>query len=92
MKEITSSLIINHGHFFDKTLLNASRFVDYCRKRGIDISEERLERFEELGIFFPILRISYPEIEIKIKTIKSEGDHVQIQRVWNFARWRNLGR
>jgi len=79
MKEITPHLVLGHGHFFQNTLLSASRFVDFCKKRGIDISKKRLERFEELGIFFPVLRINHPEIKIKIKTIKTEEDLVQIQ-------------
>jgi hypothetical protein len=72
MKELTPHLVLGHGHFFQDTLLSASRFVDYCKKRGIDISEKRLEKFEKLGIFYPHLRIRYPEIKIKRKTIKEE--------------------
>lgn len=71
--------IFGHGHFFQQTMLPASRFVDYCKKRGIDISVNRLEKFEELGIFTPMLRIKYPEIQIKRKTVKTEGDLTKTQ-------------
>jgi len=60
MKEITPHLVLGHGHFFQNTLLSASRFVDYCKKRGVKIDEIRLEKFEELGIFYPMLRIKHP--------------------------------
>lgn len=75
--------ILGHGHFFQRTMLEASRFVDYCKKRGIDISKKRLEKFEELEIFFPMLRIEHPEIQIKRRTIKDENG---LEETYEFGR------
>lgn len=77
MNETTPYQIIGHGNFFQKTLLNHSRFIDFCNKRGIYIDERRLEKFEELGIFLPALRVDYPVIKIKVETkITEEGESV----------------
>jgi hypothetical protein len=40
--------------------LSTDRFISYCKKRGIQTSREQLERFEKLGIFYPIVRVRYP--------------------------------
>lgn len=74
MKEITPHLVLGHGHFFQNTLLSASRFVDYCKKRGVKIDERRLEKFEELGIFYPMLRIKHPRCKQKLKKVITETD------------------
>jgi hypothetical protein len=74
MKEITPHLVLGHGHFFQNTLLSASRFVDYCKKRGIKIDERRLEKFEKLGMFYPMLRIKHPRLKIKIRKVETETD------------------
>lgn len=62
MKQLSPTLVINHGHFFTRTLLTSSQFVRHCKDRDIEISEERLEKFEKLGIFFPVLRVARPEM------------------------------
>lgn len=36
------------------------QFIKYCGKRSIETSNEQLERFEELRIFYPIARVRYP--------------------------------
>ncbi len=74
MKEIIPHLVLGHGHFFQNTLLSASRFVDYCKKRGIKIDERRLEKFEELGIFYPMLRVKHPRCKQKLTKVITETD------------------
>jgi hypothetical protein len=75
MKKLTPHLILGHGHFFQDTLLSSSRFADYCKKRGINIDERRLEKFEKLGIFYPMLRIKHPRCKKKLKRIITETDN-----------------
>lgn len=74
MNKITPHQIIGHGHCFQKTLLSSYYFVKYCQKRGIDISEKRLEKFEELGIFYPMLRVKHPRCKKKLKRTVTETD------------------
>jgi len=77
MNETTPYQIIGHGHFFQNTLLNHSRFIDFCKRRGLYIDEWRLERLEELGVFLPMLRVNYPVIKIKIETqVNKRGEKV----------------
>lgn len=74
MKEITPHLVLGHGRFFQKTLLSVSEFIRYCKKRGIDIDENRLEKFEELGIFYPMLRVKHPRCKKKLKKVETENE------------------
>lgn len=78
MNKITPHLILGNGSFFQNTLISSSRFVDYCNKRGVRIDEKRLEKFEELGIFYPMLRIKHPRLKIKQREIENEkGTHTE---------------
>lgn len=79
MKELTPIDVVNHGGFFQRTMRSASDFVKFCKERGIEISEERLEKFEKLGLFLPVLRIHYPEFFVKRKTTKIKGQPDKIE-------------
>jgi hypothetical protein len=46
--------------------ITASRFVDHCRDRGIDVDLQRLEKLEQLGVIFPLARVEYPVIQMKV--------------------------
>ncbi len=74
MKQLSPHLVIGHGHFFQSTLLSASRFVKYCKDRGIKIDENKLEKFEELGIFYPMLRVKHPKCIKKLKKVETENE------------------
>jgi hypothetical protein len=50
-------------------MLSASDFVSFCKDRGISINEEQLERFEKLGILYPIARMKRPWLTHKIEYI-----------------------
>lgn len=45
------------------------RFVKYCTDRGLDVTAKRLESLERLGVFFPLVRIQYPRIKIKLERV-----------------------
>lgn len=74
MRSLNPTDVINHGNFFQDTLRHTSAFIRYCKERGIDISERRLEKFEKFGIFLPVLRINRPILKIKRRRIKTEGE------------------
>ncbi len=47
--------------------LPLDRFISFCRERGIETSREQLERFEELGWFYPSARVDFPKMVIKVQ-------------------------
>ena len=61
--------IIENESFIICPFLPMDRFVSYCRDREVQTSKEQLEQFEKLGIFYPIARVRYPKIKIKIEYI-----------------------
>jgi hypothetical protein len=67
MKDINPQQLLGHGRFH--TLLKHSEFIEYCKKRGVHITKQYLETFEKLGIFLPLIRISYPKFQRKIERI-----------------------
>jgi hypothetical protein len=61
--------MIENEFFIACPLLSTDQFISYCKDRGIRTSKEQLEQFEKLGIFYPIARVRYPKIKIKIEYI-----------------------
>ncbi len=56
-------------------LQSARSFVSFCTDRGLNVTVDRLEALERLGVFYPLLRVRYPKIQVKIERLDS--DHVQ---------------
>src|ERR1043166_1858198 len=52
--------IVEAGSVFQCPLLNRDKFVEACKKHGLDLGDARLERFERLGVFGPLFRLSPP--------------------------------
>jgi hypothetical protein len=48
-------------------LLDANDFVRYCGERGLDITVDRLEAFDRLGILRPFARLRRPRIRTKVE-------------------------
>lgn len=59
--------ILENELFITCPFLSTDQFISYCRERGIQTSREQLEQFEKLEIFYPIVRIQYLKIKIKIE-------------------------
>jgi hypothetical protein len=55
--------LIDNQHFIARRLLSTSGFIKYCKGRGIWTSKRQLERFEELGLFYPVARRLIPRDE-----------------------------
>jgi hypothetical protein len=53
-------------------LLTIERFVDFCKKRGVNITTERLLKWEKLQILTPIARIYRFDVHQKIEYIDPE--------------------
>lgn len=61
--------IIENEFFITCQLLRADDFIKYCTERDISVSNEELERFEKLGLFYPFVRVQYPKIKNKIEYV-----------------------
>ena len=61
--------IIENECFIICPLLSTDRFISYCSDRRIRTSKKQLEQFEKLGIFYPVARVRYPKIKIKIEYV-----------------------
>jgi hypothetical protein len=48
-------------------LLRADDFLSYCKERDVNVSLERLEQLEKLGVLYPVARIRRPKIKIKLE-------------------------
>ena len=68
-------------------LLRVKDFVTFCKDRGIRTSEDQLERFEELGLFYPVARISYPQIKLKVKYSDDRTTYTQIDVLQEGEEW-----
>lgn len=61
--------IVENELFIICPFLSTDRFISYCKYRGIQTSRNQLEQFEKLEIFYPIARVRYPKIKVKIEYI-----------------------
>jgi len=77
----TSNLnyLIENEFFIICPFLSTEQFISYCKERGIRTSSKQLEQFEKLGIFYPVARVQYPKIKIKVEYVD------------NGQRYRDLG-
>jgi hypothetical protein len=48
-------------------LLRADEFISYCKERDVNVSRERLEQLEKLGVLYPVARVRRPKIKIKLE-------------------------
>jgi hypothetical protein len=80
-------------------MLSARDFVSFCKDRGITTSEEQLERFEKLGILYPIARMKRPWLTHKIEYtdegrsymdhgLVNEGESWSGDTLAEWGRWR----
>ena len=69
MKKNNLECLLKNEFFITCQPLSTDRFVSYCKERGIYTSRDQLEQFEKLGIFYPIARIKYPQLRIKVEYI-----------------------
>ena len=59
LPEIPGRLIFETDSFMTAHLLKTSDFVKYCKDRELNVSAERLNRFEVLGVFRPLVRFIF---------------------------------
>lgn len=86
MRKITPKLLIGHGRF--STLLETSKFIDYCRKRDVHIDEWKLEFLEKHGQLYPALRIHRPAYKVKIERNKRENTYRELGILEESEQWK----
>lgn len=71
---------ISNEWYLQNPPLKAKKFIEFCKKRGINTSLKELEFFEKERLLFPIIRIDRPiYIEERVKFI-NESDGVEYWR------------
>ena len=61
--------LVDHDAFAVLRPLSADAFVRHCKDHGIDIDVERLERLERVRVFYPLARVEYPRIKVKVEHV-----------------------
>jgi len=59
--------IIENEWFIVCDLLPSDRFITFCRDRSISTSRAQLEQLEKLKLFYPIARVTFPKVTIKVE-------------------------
>lgn len=79
--------LFNNEHFIVCPLLTADRFISYCKDRGIQTSADQLERFEKLGIFYPLARVRYPKFKIKVEYSEDHSTYRELGQLEEGEEW-----
>lgn len=66
--------------------LPVDRFIDWCKKCGVDVSKELLEQFEKKGLFLPLLRVTFPIYREKHRR-NEDGDIEVVGRLEDGEVW-----
>jgi len=66
-----ADLLISREAYHVCRLLPQRYFLTFCRERGIDVREERLRKFEQLGLFFPVLRVYRIDVTYKVEYLEN---------------------
>lgn len=55
--------------YLENLPLNMKQFIEFCKKRGIKITWDKLEELESRGLFYPIFRVTnlYSELDLEFK-------------------------
>lgn len=76
--KINLQYIIENEFYKTVPLVSSNNFISYCKKRGIKISKEKLEKYEELGLFYPLARVEYPKIIIKVEYSENGKEYLEL--------------
>ena len=64
LPENPGRLIFETDSFMTAHLLKTGDFIKYCKDRELNVTAERLHRFEELAVFRPLVRFIYSDARI----------------------------
>jgi len=76
--KINLQYIVENEFYKTVPLVSSNNFISYCKKRGIKISKEKLEKYEELGLFYPLARVEHPKIIIKVEYSENGKEYLEL--------------
>ena len=85
--QIDLKYLIENECFIQCEPLPSDKFISFCKDRGIFITRKELERFEKLGLFFPIARVKYPKIRQKIEYLDGKNGHRTVSELKDSEKW-----
>lgn len=77
MSNLDPIYLIENERYVQCPFLDVSSFIRHCAARGVRTSREQLERFERIGVFYPVVRVEHPRVRLKIQHV-DEGRSYQI--------------
>lgn len=79
LKELNNFLrdFIEGENYLQNPPMETAKFIEFCKKQGVQTSKEELEYFEKEELLFPIIRVERPVVEEeRIKVKKEDGREV----------------
>ena len=84
---INLQYIIENEFYKIVPFVSSTNFISYCKKRGMKISKEDLEKYEELGLFYPLARVERPKIKIKIEYSENGKEYFELGILQEGEEW-----
>ncbi len=84
---IDLSYLVENDSFIACPLLPTDSFIQYCKDRGLDISQENLEDLERMGILFPVARVTCPTRTVKIERTKDGNGYTELGVLQDGEQW-----
>jgi len=74
--------IVQAGAVIACPLLGMDKFIEFCKKRGVSITRERLLRLECLRLFTPVFRVLTPQEDVAPLSIPPKKDNNWFTKGW----------
>ena len=84
---IDLSYLVENDSFIACPLLPTDNFIQYCKERGLEVSQENLEDLERMGILFPVARIRRPTLTVKIKYSEDRNSYTDLGLLEDGEQW-----
>jgi len=83
--------LIHQEAFYQNFPLEVDKFIDYCKKRGLNVDRRYLEYLEKEGLFRPIMRVDgyYVDNTTDLKKLY-ENNHVIDPSQNEFVPWKTF--
>ncbi len=85
--KINLQYIIENEFYKIVPLVSSTNFISYCKKRGIKISKGGLEKYEELGLFYPLARVERPKNKFKVEYSENGKEYVILGILQDGEEW-----
>ena len=86
-ENINLQYIVENEFYKTVPLISTNDFISYCKKRSINISKEKLEKYEELRLFYPLARVELPKIKIKVEYSENGKEYLELDILREGEEW-----